>query len=96
MGYIWAIVLDLHIAEDIFQDVTVLVIERAGKITCEGHLMQWARKAARFKALEVSRSKPYRMVCLDHKVLDALEADWRRVDERETTDEADFLKARLP
>jgi RNA polymerase sigma-70 factor (ECF subfamily) len=93
LGYIWAIVRDHNLADDLFQDVTVLAIERAEKINDEGHLLLWSRKAARFKALEVLRSKAYRMALLDDDVLDMLEADWAAADSTSTCEEADHLRS---
>ena len=92
LGYVWAIVRDQHLADDIFQDVTVLAIERAGEIKDEGHLLLWSRKAARFKSLEALRAKDYRMMSLDEDVLDLLESDWPTMDSVVTTDEADHLR----
>jgi DNA-directed RNA polymerase specialized sigma24 family protein len=62
LGYIWAILRDSHLADDVFQDVTVLALEHAAEFNDDGHLLLWCRKAARFKALEILRSKPYRMM----------------------------------
>jgi DNA-directed RNA polymerase specialized sigma24 family protein len=75
LGYIWAIVRDHHLADDLFQDVTVLAIERARDIQDEAHLLLWSRKTARYKALEVMRSKAFRMMSLDADVLELLEVD---------------------
>ena len=92
LGYTWAIVHDPHLADDIFQDVTVLAIERAAEIKDEGHLLLWSRKAAHFKALEALRAKEYRMMSLDEDVLDLLEASWQGLDSVATADEANHLR----
>jgi RNA polymerase sigma-70 factor (ECF subfamily) len=92
LGYIWSIVRDHHVADDLFQDVTVLAIERAAEIKDEGHLLLWARKAARYKALETLRSKALRMILLDEDVLDMLEANWEAKDCLSINDEADHLR----
>src|SRR6187200_2651152 len=93
LGYIWAILRDHHLADDVFQDVTVLAIERAADFNDEGHLLLWSRKTARFKALEVLRSKPYRTMSLSEEVLDMLAQNWERADAMNTQDEAEHLKA---
>lgn len=92
LGYIWAILRDHHLADDVFQDVTVLAIQRAADFSDEGHLLLWSRKTARFKALEVLRSKPYRTMSLSEETLDMLAQDWERADARNTEDEAEHLK----
>jgi RNA polymerase sigma-70 factor (ECF subfamily) len=93
LGFIWAIVRDHHLADDVFQEVTVLALERAGEINDEGHLLLWARKAARFKALEILRRKSYRMILLDEDVLESLEAGWAAGDTLSSSSEAGHLKA---
>ena len=45
LAYVWAIVRNHHMAEDIFQDVTVLAMERAGEIKDEGHLLLCRERA---------------------------------------------------
>jgi RNA polymerase sigma-70 factor (ECF subfamily) len=76
LGYVWAIGRDAHLAEDVFQDVIVLAMERAADIADEQHLMLWARRAARLKTLEALRQRARRMVTLDQDVLELLEAEW--------------------
>jgi len=93
LGYIWAILRDHHLADDVFQDVTVLAIERAADFNDEGHLLLWSRKTARFKALEVLRGKPYRTMSLSEEVLDMLAQTWELADAMDTQDEAEHLKA---
>src|SRR5688500_7828983 len=97
LGYAWAIVRDHHLADDVFQDVTVLAIQRAAEIRDAGHLLLWSRRAARFKALEAlraaARSPGRRVVPLDDDVLEMLEADWADVDSLATGEEVDRLRA---
>jgi len=93
LAYIWAILRDYHLADDVFQDVTVLAIERVADFNDESHLLLWSRKTARFKALEVLRSKPYRMMSLSEEVLDMLAQNWERADATNAQDEAEHLKA---
>lgn len=76
LGYIWAIVRDTHLTDDLFQDVTVLALERASEINDETHLALWARRAARFKALEALRKWRRPTVPLDADVMELLEAEW--------------------
>src|SRR5687767_1087752 len=91
LGYAWAIVRDHHLADDVFQDVTVLAIQRASEIRDADHLLRWLRRAARFKALEAlraaARNPARRIVPLDDDVLEMLEADWADADSLATNEE---------
>lgn len=77
-SYIWSIVHDEHIAEDVFQDVGVLAMEKAREIHDAGHLKHWMIRTARFKALKAVRSK-HTLVFAD-ETLDCLESKWEKVD----------------
>jgi RNA polymerase sigma-70 factor (ECF subfamily) len=76
LGYVTAIVRDADLADDVFQEVTLLAMQRAGRIRDVEHLLLWARKAGRYKALEALRAKGGGWLPLDDDVLDALEAEW--------------------
>jgi RNA polymerase sigma-70 factor, ECF subfamily len=93
LGYVWAIVRDPHLADDVFQDVTVLAMERATEIKDERHLALWARRAARLKALEALRKRPRRTVPLDADVLDLLEAEWDGDDPHAAGEDIEHLRA---
>jgi RNA polymerase sigma-70 factor (ECF subfamily) len=93
LGYVWAIVHDPHLADDVFQDVTVLAIERAAEIADEAHLKRWARKAARFKAFEGLRKRSPHLVPLDEDVMELLEAEWDVRDSTATAEQAEHLRA---
>jgi RNA polymerase sigma-70 factor (ECF subfamily) len=89
LGFVTAIVRDPHLADDVFQDVTLLAMRRAGRIRDLEHLLLWARKAARYKALEVLRARGRGCLPLDEDVLDALEAEWDAAGPDPRTDGAD-------
>ena len=92
LGYIFAIVRDRHLSEDLFQDVVTLAIQKHGEISDENHLLLWARKAARNKSLESLRKKKYRPLTLDRDVLDLLEAPWVKLDRLDAKHEMDQLR----
>jgi RNA polymerase sigma-70 factor (ECF subfamily) len=93
LGFIWAIVRDRHLAEDVFQDVTVLAMERAAEIRDQQHLLLLARQAARYKALELMRKNAHHRLALDNDVLEMVEAEWVRLDSFSSSDEVDHLRA---
>ena len=93
LGYIWAVSRDPHVADDVFQDVTVLAMERADEIKDESHLALWARRAARFKALEALRKHARRTVPLDADVLELLAAEWDGDDPHPAGEDIEHLRA---
>ena len=95
LGYIWVIVRDHHIADDVFQDVTILALEHAAEIKDQGHLSRWSRKAARLKALEAVRRRGRKPLPLDDDVLEMIEGDWAAVDAIAVGPEVDVLRSCL-
>src|SRR5262245_31000777 len=86
LGYVRSIVRDAHLAEDIFQDVTVLAVRKAKEIENEQHLVAWVQKAARFQSLKALRSRATSPVGFTDATLDLLDEHWRTVtaaDDRE-------------
>lgn len=88
-AYIWAIVGDVHVAEDVFQEVSMLVIEKGGELTDEPELRVWVRRAARFKALDAVRQAKRRPVALDESIIEKLEGCWVQYD---TVPESDMVE----
>ena len=80
IGYITAIVRDRHVAEDIFQDVVALALQKHADIAGPDHLPGWSRRCARNKCLEALRRNKARVMTLDADVLDLLEAPWEQLD----------------
>lgn len=91
IGYIYAIVRDGHLAEDIFQNVSILVLRKGGDVADEAGFAPWARKVARFEALNAAR-KARRSSALDESILDALEPHWESADASEPSREVDALR----
>jgi len=90
-GFIWGILRDHHWAEDVFQEVTALAIDKAAEINDEAHLLSWSRTAARLKSMEMLRKKKKARL-LDEDVLEDLEATWQNGDQRNSSDELDYLQ----
>ncbi|MDH3582719.1 MAG: sigma-70 family RNA polymerase sigma factor [Phycisphaerae bacterium] len=93
LGYVWAIVRDHHAAEDIFQEVSALAIDRQDRINDAEHLHLWARKTARFKSLEWLRRQAHRPMSLGADVLEMLEAAWAHEDKHDSAQEMNDLQA---
>lgn len=79
-AYIWAIVGDVHLAEDVFQEVFLLVIEKGGELTDEPELRVWVRRAARYKAIDAVRQAKRRPAALDESIIEKLEECWVQYD----------------
>ena len=79
-AYLWAIVRDAHLTEDLFQELAVLVLNRCSEINSEAHFNKWVRAAARFKALKTLRTTKHSIITLDDEILDLLEGEWQTYD----------------
>jgi RNA polymerase sigma-70 factor len=81
LAYIRSIVRGEHMAEDVFQDVSMLAIRKQHEINDEAHFLKWMRTAARLEALNAIRKARVRELSLDDQVLQDLEAQWARYDD---------------
>lgn len=77
LGWIRAMGCDEHIAEDVYQDVSILVVQKCGEITDVQHFGPWVRHAARLKALEAMRARKKIGLPLDDSTLDLIESEWQ-------------------
>ena len=80
LAYIWAIVSDVHTAEDVLSDVTVLAVKKREQIVDEAHLAGWLRVAARTEALKALRTQRGRAMPMSDRLIDLLDAEWTRHD----------------
>lgn len=91
-AYIWSIVRDEHMTEDIFQEVSLLAVNKRDEINNAEHLSVWLRQAARFESLKVLQKANRKPLGLDDELLEALEAEWRQYDEMASNDMIDALR----
>lgn len=91
-GYILSIVRDVHMAEDVFQDLSIVVVDKCDEINDPDALPAWMRKAARFKSLRALERHSARPQSLDDSMLDLMEADWASFDTTEASDLTDALR----
>jgi RNA polymerase sigma-70 factor (ECF subfamily) len=68
------IVRDVHMADDLFQQVVMSALEHKGQIRDSDHLLAWALRAARHRAIDSARRKQLRQ--LPTEILDLFEAEW--------------------
>lgn len=77
-AFIASVTRDFHLAEDVFQEVSVKAVGRAGEFESETHLINWARLAGRNRALDITRARDGRYVGLSEDVLGLLADEWPR------------------
>lgn len=91
-AYIWSIVRDEHVAEDVWQDLSILVLDKREQIRDAKALPTWLRRSARLKALEAVRRESRAPVLIDDHLLDRLERFWDRYDTAATSNNVDALR----
>lgn len=92
LAYIWLIVRDAALVEDVYQEVAVLTIEKRSELRDEFALPTWLRRTARFQALAALRDRSReRLQPLTEEVLDELDAYWSTQDEVSDDQRTQFL-----
>ena len=93
LGYIRSLGLDEHLAEDVFQNVCVVVIEKSDQAKNWDHFGAWVRTIARFEALNASRKQRKTAQLFDERTLDILDQHWKQYDElRDEQDRAAVIQ----
>jgi RNA polymerase sigma-70 factor, ECF subfamily len=92
LAYIWSIVHDAHLAEDVFQEVSLLAINKRSELCDETTLAGWLRGSARFVSIAAMRRKGRRPALLREEVLDKLDAAWRDTDDLSTEETLGLLR----
>lgn len=91
LGAIRAMVADEHLAEDIFQEVSIAAVNKCHEIVDVEHFGPWIRCAARLQSLMALRNRNRLPRALTEEVLDALEAHWQRLDRTMDSDMTEAL-----
>jgi RNA polymerase sigma-70 factor, ECF subfamily len=76
LSYIRTIVVNVHVAEDIHQEVVLKVLQKYETIADEEHLLAWTRYVAKLRAYDYLRAQNRHPLHLDPDVLDLLEPNW--------------------
>jgi RNA polymerase sigma-70 factor (ECF subfamily) len=92
LGAIRAMVFDEHLAEDIFQEVSIVAISKCEQITDAEHFAPWFRSAAKFQSLMALRNRKRLPLALSSEVLEIMESHWQRFDGQIESDLADALR----
>jgi RNA polymerase sigma-70 factor, ECF subfamily len=80
LGYTLSIVRDFHLAEDIFQEASVIVLKKGSILDSEDDFAPWARKVVRLEAMNALRRQNKGPGLLDPEMLDGLEQEWCKRD----------------
>jgi RNA polymerase sigma-70 factor (ECF subfamily) len=76
LAYILSILSDEHAAEDVYQEVCTLALEKRDEIRDADHLGAWLRITARHRALKAIDRLRRGPRVLDDRMLDLLEPHW--------------------
>ena len=74
-GYYRSVIIDRHLAEDVFQDVCVKAIKACDTFKDAKHLRRWCHTTGRNRAIDLLRKKDSKQLLLDEDVLSKLEED---------------------
>ncbi len=91
LAYIQSIVRRFELAEDIYQDVCALAVEKSALIENEAHLSNWLRTTARFQSLNAIRSRQEQQESLGDEVFNLLDPIWEQEDSVHDSDHAEAL-----
>lgn len=80
LGYIAAIVRDRDLTEDVFQNVALVVVDKAEAFATDNDFPPWARRVARLEALTALRRLRKAPTLVDPSLIDVLERDWEATD----------------
>jgi RNA polymerase sigma-70 factor (ECF subfamily) len=75
-AYLASVTRDFHLAEDLFQEVCVKAVGRAGQFESPAHVIHWARVTGRNRAIDVLRARDGRYVGLSEELLSTLAGEW--------------------
>lgn len=82
LAYVTVVVHDRHLAEDVLQETSVIIINRAAEKTTAKLFPAWARRVARNVSFEMLRNRRGQVVAsVEPAVLDSMESAWEELDE---------------
>lgn len=91
-AFIRSIVPDYHLAEDVFQEVSMLAFREAPNINDREHLLAWVRRAARHRAINAAKRSHRQSLPLDEELASILEESWQKLDKKSVSESAEALE----
>lgn len=95
LAYIHAIVRDPHLAEDVFQEVSIISVKKRDTIQDEVHFQAWVRRTARLEAMNALRRQKKSPEPLCEGVLDLLDSHWDNQDDDRAAPRVEALRCCL-
>lgn len=92
LAYILSIVRDEHVAEDVYQEVCTIAIQKQAEIHDAEHLGKWVRVTARHRALKAAEKSQRGPAILDDDMLDLLDGHWDSLAALESSDTLGALR----
>jgi RNA polymerase sigma-70 factor (ECF subfamily) len=91
IGYINAITGDPTLTEDVFQEVSIVVLEKCAQLQDVEGFKPWSRTIARFQSLKAVNRRSAGPIALGDDLLDLIDRQWQTVDKND--DHAEALTA---
>jgi RNA polymerase sigma-70 factor, ECF subfamily len=91
LAYIWSIVHDAHLVEDVFQEVSLLAVGKRMELRDKQTLAVWLRRSARLISIAAMRRKGRLPLLFREEVLDKLDASWTNGNVTTTEETFDLL-----
>lgn len=85
LAFIRAIVRDRHLAEDVYQEISITALEHRDEIRDEQHLQRWLRHVARNRAVNAYRKQQSSPLVFNDALVETLEDEWSDYDEVATS-----------
>lgn len=76
LAYINSFLTDSHLAEDCFQEVSSAALANSDAFEDETHVIRWALRVARNKAIDFARKRQRQPQPIPDDVLDLIESQW--------------------
>ncbi len=87
LGWLRAMVHDAHLAEDLFQEVSLVVLNKCGEIHDPLCFPKWVRKVARHKVLHARRDRRNKPLIFSEELMELFEPHWAAWDETASGDQ---------
>jgi RNA polymerase sigma-70 factor (ECF subfamily) len=93
LGYIYSIVRDWAMADDVFQEVSIVLLNKHDTIPDQGCFGGWMRTAARLEAMNLLRKSGRCPRPMGDAILDLLDAAWNAADAELPSGQMESLRA---
>ncbi len=95
LDFIVSLVRRQDLAEEVYQDVCMLAVQKRKSISGDLHLIKWMRTTSRLVAMNLLRKQHREHLTLDAGVIDMLEAEWTQEDKADGPSLVEAIRACL-